>query len=276
MQVRGFATTPNLRVGPESPHFIDVPRILQPSNPAKPSVKGTLPVPRELFQARRKDKPQQAYIDAATPLPSTERTVNPKSSDPEKQAFKLKMAVLRRQNLQEGLRDLYKRKQVAEQTMFSNSRAKQRHRERVLRQPMPEDERLTRPSVVQAMQPQKHSALSDPNREARLALSQARLEAKESQKSAEKMEDLHSLYMNARTFITTEEQLAAEIERVFPDGDNQAWRNDHQEGENIWNLGVPPTVQSFANESRKSETARWDLMQDRVKKLGEQITGGKL
>lgn len=276
MQVRGFATTPNLRVGPESPHFIDVPRILQPSNPAKPSVKGTLPVPRELFPARRKDKPQQAYIDAATPLPSTERTVNPKSSDPEKQAFKLKMAVLRRQNLQEGLRDLYKRKQVAEQTMFSNSRAKQRHRERVLRQPMPEDERLTRPSVVQAMQPQKHSALSDPNREARLALSQARLEAKESQKSAEKMEDLHSLYMNARTFITTEEQLAAEIERVFPDGDNQAWRNDHQEGENIWNLGVPPTVQSFANESRKSETARWDLMQDRVKKLGEQITGGKL
>ena len=82
--------------------------------------------------------------------------------------------------------------------------------------------------------------------------------------------------MNARTFIVTEEQLAAEIDRVFPDGENEAWRNDHQPGENIWNLGNPPTVQSLVNEGRKSETARWDVFQDRVKKLGEQITGGKL
>lgn len=276
MQVRGFATTPNLRVGPESPHFIDVPRILQSSNPVKPSVKGTLPVPRELFPSRRTDKPGKAYLDAVTPSPSTERKVNPKSTDPEKQAFKLKMAILRRQNLRDGLQKLYKRKQTAEQKMFTRSLEKQERRERVLRQPEPEDERLTRPSVVQAMQPQRHSVLSDPNREARLALSQARLDAKQAQKSDQQQEDLHSLYMNARTFITTEEQLTAEIDRVFPDGVNEAWRNDHQHGENIWNLGLPPNVQNISYESQKNETARWDLIQERVKKLGEQITGGKM
>ncbi|KAJ5675454.1 hypothetical protein N7462_008351 [Penicillium macrosclerotiorum] len=276
VQVRGFTTTANLRVGPESPHFIDVPRIIQASNPVKPRVKGTLPVPRELFPTRRVDKPGKAYLDAVTPLPSTERKVNPKSSDPEKQAFKLKMADLRRKNLREGLQTLYKRKQVAEQTMFDRSLENQSRRERVLQQPELDDERLTRPSVIQAMQPQKHSILADPNREQRIALSQARMEAKQAQKTAQRQDDLQALYMNARTFIITEEQLTAEIDRVFPEGENEAWRNDHQHGDNIWNLGVPPTVSSIAHESRKSETARWDVIQDRVKKLGEQITGGKL
>lgn len=274
--VRGFSTTSNLRVGPESPHFIDAPRTLQPGNPFKPRVKGTLPVPRELFPVRRQDKPRKSYLDAATPLPLTERKVNPKSADPEKQAFKIKMAEMRRQNLREGLRKLYKRKQVAEEKMVERSMESQARRERILQQPVPEDERLTRPSVVQAMQPQAHVALADPNREARLVLMQARLESKKAQKDAQRQEYLQSLYMNARTFIVSEEQLNAEIDRAFPEGENEAWRNDHQRGENIWNLGTPPTVQSMVNKSRKSETARWDVMQDRVKKLGEQITGGKL
>jgi hypothetical protein len=127
------------------------------------------------------------------------------------------------------------------------------------------------------MQPRKQGIIPDPNREERLALSKARLEAKQAQKEAERQEHLHSLYMNARTFITTEEQLAAEIDRVFPDGENVAWRNDHQPGENIWNLGNPPTVNSLAGRTRRAgESMRWDIVQERVKKLGEEITGGKI
>ena len=239
-------------------------------------MKGTLPVPRELFPARRADKPRKPYLDAVTPAPATKRTVNVKSGNVEKQTFKIKMAELRRQNLRQGLLNLYNRKRVAEETMLNRSMENQARRERVLQQPEPEDERLTRPSIVQAMKAQKQSILPDPNREERLALSKARMEARQSQKEAQRQEDLQTLYMNARTFIVTEEQLAAEIDRVFPDGENEAWRNDHQPGENIWNLGNPPTVQSLVNEGRKSETARWDVFQDRVKKLGEQITGGKL
>ncbi|KAF7714417.1 Uncharacterized protein PECH_001358 [Penicillium ucsense] len=276
VQIRGFATSSSLRAGPESPHFVDVPRVVQAGPPTKPRVRGTLPVPRELFPARRTDKPHKAYLDAVTPLPSTEPTVNPKSSDPEKQAFRLKMAAVRRKNLREGLQTLYKRKQIAEQTMFNRSLDKQMRRERVLQQPEPEDERLTRSSIVSAMQAQPHKVLADPNRDEQLALSRARLEAKQAEKDAIRRDHLQSLYMNARTFIINEQQLAAEIDRVFPEGENEAWRNDHQHGENIWNLGTPPTVQSIVNETRKSETARWDVIQDRVKKLGEQITGGKL
>ncbi|KAJ5142807.1 uncharacterized protein N7515_001594 [Penicillium bovifimosum] len=276
VQVRGFATSSSLRVGPESPHFIDVPKIIQPTNPSKPHVRGTLPVPRELFPARRTDKPGQQYLDAATPLPQSERTVSPNSSDPEKQAWKHKMANLRRQNLREGLQDLYSRKKSSERRMVSRSLDNQKRRDRILRQPMREDELLTRPTTVEAMRPRKQPVLPDPNREKRLALSQARLEAKQAEKEAERRDYLQSLYMNARNFITTEEQLAAEIDRVFPEGENEAWRNDHQPGENIWNLGNPPTINGLLNRTRSNESARWDIGQERVKKLAEVITGGKI
>ena len=93
--------------------------------------------------------------------------------------------------------------------MFKRSLENQRRRERILQQPEPEDERLTRPSVVSAMQTQPHTVLADPNREERLALSRARMEAKQAEKDAERRDHLQTLYMNARTFITTEEQLAA-------------------------------------------------------------------
>ncbi|OGM40044.1 hypothetical protein ABOM_011422 [Aspergillus bombycis] len=276
VQVRGFTSSASLRIGPESPNFVDVPRTIQPDLPPKQHVKGTLPVPREIFPVRRADKPSEEYIAAATPLPSKETNVTPNDPHAQYINWKRRMAEMRRQNLREGLLELHSRKQRTDKSMMQRSVEKQKRRERIFRQSEREDERLTRPSVIQEMLPTRTPVLPDPNREERLTISKARLEAANTQKQAEQQDSLQTLYMNARNFITTEAQLAAEIDRVFPEGENEAWRNDHQQGENVWNLGLPPTVQSIVNESRKSEAARWDLIQGRVKKLGEQITGGKL
>ncbi|KAE8366179.1 hypothetical protein BDV27DRAFT_125634 [Aspergillus caelatus] len=276
VQARGFTSSASLRIGPESPNFVDVPRTIQPDLPSKQHVKGTLPVPREIFPVRRADKPSEEYIAAATPLPSKETKVDPNDPHAQYINWKRRMAEMRRQNLREGLLELHTRKQRTDKSMMQRSVEKQKRRERIFRQPEREDERLTRPSVIQEMLPKRTPVLPDPNREERLTISKARLEATNAQKQAEQQDSLQALYMNARNFITTEAQLAAEIDRVFPEGENEAWRNDHQQGENVWNLGLPPTVQSIVNESRKSEAARWDLIQGRVKKLGEQITGGKL
>ncbi|KNG86168.1 hypothetical protein ANOM_005511 [Aspergillus nomiae NRRL 13137] len=276
VQARGFTSSASLRIGPESPNFVDIPRTIQPDLPSKQHVKGTLPVPREIFPVRRADKPSEEYIAAATPLPSKDTNVDPNDPHAQYINWKRRMAEMRRQNLREGLLELHSRKQRTDKSMMQRSSEKQKRRERIFRQPEREDERLTRPSVIQEMLPKRTPVLPDPNREERLTLSKARMEAANSQKQAEQQDSLQTLYMNARNFITTEAQLAAEIDRVFPEGENEAWRNDHQQGENVWNLGLPPTVQSIVNESRKSEAARWDLIQGRVKKLGEQITGGKL
>jgi hypothetical protein len=48
--------------------------------------------------------------------------------------------------------------------------------------------------------------------------------------------------MNARNFITTEEQLNVEIEKAFPEGSNPEFATDTKLGDNIWNLGAPATI----------------------------------
>ena len=249
VQVRGFASSPSLRVGPESPSYIDVPQTIQPEKASKRRVKGTLPVPREIFPARRTDKPSKEYLAAATSLPTNQTPVDPNDPHAEYIESKRRMADMRRNNLREGLLELHKRKKGTDNAMMARSTAKQQQREKIFRQPDRDDEVLTRPSVVQEMQPKKLPVLPDPDRAERLAKSRARLEAVNAQKQLERTANLQALYMSARDFITTEAQLAAAIEREFPEGPNEAFRNDQFQGENIWNVGPPPTVQSIVHDS---------------------------
>ncbi|KAL4996929.1 hypothetical protein BDV10DRAFT_100961 [Aspergillus recurvatus] len=274
VQLRGFSSSSALRVGPESPNFIEIPRTIQTDLPPKPRVKGTLPVPRELFPKRRADKPNKQYIAAATPLPTKQEKIDPDEPHGEYRSWKRSMAEMRRQNFEEGLLELHSRKLRTDKTMEDRSRERQKLRDQVLRQREREDEYLTRPSIPRDMLPKRMPVLPDPGREQRLAQSKVRTQKKTARNVAERRDALHSLYMNARHFITTETQLAAEIEKVFPEGENEAWRSDHKYGENIWNLGFPRGMASRVNENREVE--RWDVVQGRVKKLGEQITGGTI
>lgn len=274
-QVRSFSASSKLRVGPESPYYIDVPQTLQPDLPSKPRVKGTLPVPREIFPARRTDKTTPEYIAAATLEPTKAKIV--KKSDPNAELieWKRKMAASRRRNLEEGLVELYARKKAIDAAMTQRSAAKQARRERVLRQPPREDERLTSPSLIQALQLQP-KVLPDPNREARISQSRERVLHKHLQRSAARHNDLHTLYMNAKTFITTEEQLTREIEDKFREDGGQEWASDSGVGSNVWAKGAPPTIQDIVKNQTKDEVGRWRLEQERMDKVVEEMTGGKL
>ncbi|KAL4867337.1 hypothetical protein BDV12DRAFT_121329 [Aspergillus spectabilis] len=271
-QLRGFSTSSSLRVGPESPYFVDVPQPVQPALPSKPRVKGTLPVPRDIFPRRRVDKPTEPYIAAATPLPTKQEEINPDEPHAQYREWKRSMADMRRQNLREGLLELHSRKQRVDTAMQIRSRERQKQRKRVLQQPDRDDERLTRPSVIQDMLPKPGTVLPDPGRNERLVQSRLRIENKKREKEQERQDSLHTLYMNARDFIITEAQLAAEIEKVFPDGENPAWRSDELYGDNIWNTGFPKRIAAV----QENEMTNWDATQRRIKKLGEEITGGKL
>lgn len=233
-------------------------------------------MPRELFPARRADKPSKEYLEAATTEPTNQPPIDPNDPHAEVIEHKRKMAELRRQNLRQGLTELHNRKVKTESIMIKQSKEKNARREIILNQPEREDERLTRPSVPEDMLPKWTPVLPDPDRKKRLAKSRKRLQKQAAKKENQQRDSLHTLYMNAREFIVNEEQLAAEIDRVFPEGENPAWRSDQQQGENVWNLGAPPSLQSLVYEPKKNETTRWDLIQDRVKKLGGEITGGKI
>jgi hypothetical protein len=102
---------------------------------------------------------------------------------------------------------------------------------------------------------------------------------------------LHSLYMNARNFITTEEQLLAEIEKKFlPGGRNPEFRRSDfaETGDNIWVKGVPSTVKDLISENTarapkngqppapSDMKTKYRKDQERMKRIAEELTGGKI
>ncbi|PGH10263.1 hypothetical protein GX51_00020 [Blastomyces parvus] len=276
IHVRAFSSTPSPMVGPESPNFIETPRPIQPFHPHKAPVKGILPVPRELFPPRRPDKPTQAYAEAVTPEPSSsEPKLQPGDPHFNYVEWKKRMAVVRRKNLREGLTELYARKQKSDELRAKRSSVKIAQRDQILAQGPREDDRLMQQSTPQVMKPTKTPILPDPTAEQRLKASRQKHAAKQRSKEQQRSDHLHSLYMNARTFIINEEQLNAEIERVFPDGENPAWTNDEDIGENIWNLGLPSTVESLVH-AGKADATIWSLGEKRVKKIAEELTGGAI
>lgn len=124
------------------------------------------------------------------------------------------------------------------------------------------------------MKPSSNAILADPDASERLAQSLANVEAQKLKKQERNMDHIHSLYVNARKFITTEKHLLEEIERVFPATNNPAWENENQHGDSIWNLGAPPTVASIAGGA--DELSQWEQVQGRTKQIAEELTGGKI
>lgn len=276
---RSFSTSTARRyIPPESPAFIDIPQPLQQVQDSKPRAKGILPLPRELFPASRPDKPGKEYLANVTRDP-LEKNVKSEDQLTETGKYKRRMAELRKTHLRSSLKELHARKTSIDGSIASRSAAKQRDRTRLLAQAEREDARLTNVSIPSAMQPQPLLALS-PEQEleiynTRVAAHEASLAAKHE----DRLDKLHTLYMHARAFITTKEQLTQAIEETFTSAHS------------IWNKeGVPDTVATMIQRGRDrtADQGRGGVMlagdvaeraakdQDRMKKIAERLSGGKL
>lgn len=280
----GFSTSSasHAQIPPESPRFIEIPRLVQPKQRFPPQIKGVLPFPRRIFPRRKKGelhKASPAYLAAVTPEPLEDRTTR---SDDEFVSWKARQSELRRRNLREGLTELRQRKKETDRARTITSAANFRTREKLLYAREREDVRLTNPSVLSNQQPAKIHALSDPNRPARLAVKSQNVADMAAMREETRRNALHTLYVNAGDFITTGEQLDGVIDRAFDD--NSQFRSDSSEGVNIWNLGYPETVQQLLRKANKSgkqtalDSAEGNeiVTRERMKKIGEELTGGKM
>ena len=114
-----------------------------------------------------------------------------------------------------------------------------------------------------------------------MAEKRATVAEKEAEKVEERRNALHSLYMNARGFITSEAQLIAEVDRVFDDVDQ--WTTAEVQGHNVWNLGPPETVQQMLGRVNRTGKNALDYNQGyapitakRERRIAEELTGGKM
>ncbi|MCJ1400533.1 hypothetical protein MMC11_003739 [Xylographa trunciseda] len=267
-----------VKIPPESPKFIDIPQAPQEFAYKKPYYKGVLPIPREIFRPGKTDKSTAQYIAAVTPEPTTTKTHGSKE-DKALADWKARQAATRRQNLREGLTQLHQRKVRSDRRIAARTAFKQAEHERKIHEPEREDERLTNPSIIQALKSGSTTSLPDPDREARVAKMKARFEAKEAAKAEERRNALHSLYMNARDFVVTEEALNAKVDEVF---DHEWFRNYPEHS--IWDKeGFPDTVQNLLTQSTSgkkdnaySTSGYIQLTKRRVQRIAEELTGGKM
>ena len=253
-------------------------------------MKGVLPVPRPLFPRKPKpgkpDKASPEYLAGVTMEPISDKRDPSKLIDPrtaEYVSWRARQAESRRRNLRESLVALSERKQRTDKYLSERSYRRQTERNSLLYAPEREDERLTNPSVLASEKPTKRHFLPDPNREVRLARKRENVAKMNALREENRRNALHTLYVNAGDFITTEAQLDAVIDQTFDD----RWQfvNDSTAGLNIWHLGFPETVQELlgkANRASKGqkamESAEGDagLTRERMRRISEELTGGKM
>lgn len=212
------------------------------------------------------------------------------------------MTNLRRSHLRSGLLELYNRKVTMTQEMAAKSTRRQNERARLMTQPPREDERLTNTSIPTSMRitapggsgssSPSSTLLNDPTTAATIhARRLANVEKQERSRLESRRDALHTLYMHARAFITTERQLNAEIDRVF-DNPETEWGTAALEGENIWNLEPPTTVATMLQEgsggtgsetrnliglaTQRGNTHKYRTDQRRMKRIAEVLSGGKI
>ncbi|CAG8981263.1 hypothetical protein HYALB_00003861 [Hymenoscyphus albidus] len=279
VQSRSFSsTTSRSLIGPENPRFIEIPTTKQPQVTPKRDIKGILPPPRNLFPTRGIPKTTSEYFASTIPKPTAQ-----KQTKDEYVTWKRDLASVRRKNLREGLHALHARKLKSDRQVAHRSLLKTEERQARLYAPQREDERLTSPTVRQALTKiQRTGRLPDPQRAQRVGASQARVARKEAALEEQRRNALHTLYMHARTFISTEKDLNAEIDRIFVPQPFQRVHNSHET--NIWDaLGQPPTVQTMLSELNRTQQKLIEhhagparITGGRLKKIAEELTGGKM
>lgn len=279
-QCRAFATTSRLQViGPEHPRYIEVPEPPQQQAEYLPFLKGRLPVPRDVFAgAKGKDRADDNEIAKAAPAPK-KQFKHPSGS---REEWKQKVSASRRQNLQEGLKSLRVRTDTTTRRRDEVSRKKIAERERLVRMPEREDERLTSPSHGLDLAKLMHGAPPDPDREARVRTKRERVRLMAAEKATERRDQLHTLYMQARNFIVTPEQLDKAVDEAFGTPDTPINFNG---GVSMWQVGPPDSLQDMLNRATGSrgrgamdsaDKGVTGLQSERMRRIAEGLTGGKM
>lgn len=227
-----------------------------------------------------------SYIKHVVPKPRKEKqsaseirlAANPQARRIE---WKARLSAQRRQNLLQGIQELklrrHKRRRI--ETQRSEGRKARREALKAEREAR-QDDVLTSSTTTAAMQPQTKGRIPDPDREVRVAEMKARAEAIEARKAADRQDALHTLYMHARDFITTEEQLDAAIEKTFGSvEDPKTWG---YQGVSIWDSKPPESIYDKLQKANRARNNMDDqqgfaeLTNKRIKRIAEELTGGKM
>lgn len=286
---RPFSSTPPaLALGPQSPNYIEVPKPAQPTFPIAPDVKGHLPIPRDITKTRSKHENLESFLSETTKEATARKAPGPFSRDVDFRLYKQRLADARKAALKEGVKELHARKVTSEAQHLDRIQKSGELRRKLATAPRREVDVLTETSVSKGVRDFLAGTLPAPekNIEARRRAYKKRMAAQE----AVRQSRLHDLYTNARTFIVSEEQLDQAIDEAFGTEENPVgWNMKGQEGRRLskdtsgvsgyeglspWTGPMPEGVGDKMEKLRGGEGV--GLAKERIKKLAEELTGGKM
>lgn len=192
------------------------------------------------------------------------------------------MATRRKANFREGLLALQARRQATDAKLAARAGVRQAERQALIDAGEREDVRLTNPSVTALMAVRRRgdngtAVLPDPDRAERVKAMHARVAAKEAARVDERQEALHALYMRAHDFIINEQQLDAQIDKVFGTMANPAVFGAR--GSSVWANGVPPSLRDLTRKANSTGAVGNDVSErtvSRLRRMAEELTGGKM
>ncbi|KAF2476794.1 uncharacterized protein BDR25DRAFT_300631 [Lindgomyces ingoldianus] len=282
--LRTFTSTPpSYALGPESPNYIEVPKPVQPTFPPNPIVKGVLPVPRSVFKNRGPHPKDTAdFISQTTPdaLPHNVPRAGKHNKLRDYVTYKRRLAESRKQALRDGVAQLHERKTTTERLHLAAWNKMQAENRALAMAPPRHTDVLTATTVSKTLQDYLHNKLPSTSRtkivESRRPAFQRRME----QHAAVRRARLHDLYTNAREFIVDEERLDEAIEKAFgTEEEPMRWDNEGRmwkgaEGLNPWHGPMPDGTSDMLQRLKTGEGV--GLARERVKKVAEVLTGGKM
>lgn len=282
---RTFSTTASrleVEIPPESPRFINLPELPQSSEDKLPPVKGKLPVPREIFHRRNNGshKIQPGFVDDTAPRSRAEAAGEAPRSD--RAAWKRALAESRRKALASGIDKLWARKNTREGR--AKSRAESHRQRNIAAANAPEglDDVFTRGTVTRATLETK--VVRDPRYRERQLESQARTAELQRERSNARKDALQRLYVEAGSFMVSEDELAKKVEEVFAEDfftKTGRWQGKF-ESENVWDrYGQPIPVRSMlaalkgtSNKAVDTYESSISFTTQRQKMVAGELTGG--
>lgn len=227
-----------------------------------------------MFHPTGPERATPKYFAKTSGNPKSPKTA-PKGKDQEYVAYKYRMTEMRKKSIRDGLSELKARNEEAIEAMSVRSSRKQKINYENLMRPERDDDRLTAPTIL----PTVESMVSKPLTQEEIDAKRERYEAKVAAKREERMNNLHTLYVNARDFIVTEDQLNERIDAVF---DDPFWEN--QIDPSIWGKeGVPEQIRDIVAQRSGERSGAMDLAQSytlatrqRLQAIAEELTGGRM
>ncbi|KAI1432746.1 hypothetical protein GGR50DRAFT_560676 [Xylaria sp. CBS 124048] len=272
-------------IPPESPFFINVPnppqdQSIEARRELKP-IRGFIPIPRRIFAHRdSRLKPRDKWIKRAAPPPTNARSKEEPAS--ELQAWRRQMAEKRRENLSAGLKNLWQRKGRTDEKRKAIQTFKLATNKAAAMAPEREDERLTRSTINEGTL--QTAVLPDPFRFKTALASAERTAAIATYKSQLRSDDIQTLYMSARSFIVTEADLEAAVDKEFTQDRFMGVNSAGFRAQTIWDTeGEPRSVASMMGELQRStslfvnsQTTEATRTVRRQRHVAEELTGGKM